>query len=947
MTMIRGSRAELLRIVQMVRTRWRFRQVLQGLAVLAVAVVAFLWISGAGLEQWRFSPTAIVAFRVLGLGMIGFLLVRSILPLFRRVTDEQVALYLEEHEPQLGQSLLSAVSKDVFDQATQGSLAESIVKQAVARCRSVDEGRRVERGGIRRAGGILTAAAIAALITILYGPPYLRHSASAMFFPTVSAEDANPYSIAVEPGDITISRGSDLTVAAELQGFTSSDVTLFRRVEEGGTFEAVPMIDTDSTGFEALLFQVDEPTEYFVESTGIRSGTYRVDVADLPYVDLLTLVYHFPSYTGLPPQTVEGAGDIAVLSGTRVEVLATPTLPTPAGAVVFGDSSRVELAPGEDGVLTGSFDVSAPGIYGIELTTDGGLAVAGSPEYAIDVLEDQPPTIVIREPGRDTRASSIEEVYVEVEGRDDYGVGALELLYMVNGGEEQTVQIFTGSRPLQEASAGYTFFLEDLELDPGDVVAYYARVTDNNRVGGRQSVESDIYMLQIRSFLKDYTQADQQGGGGGGGGGAGMEAELSEQQRQVIAGTFNVQRDRERYSSDEYSENVVTVSLAQQRLIAQVEELISQMQMRGISGADEGFRIILEELPKAVEQMKIAVDTLDAMNPSGALPAEQRALQHLLRAEEAYRDVQVAMGQQGGGGGGGGSAAEDLADLFELELDKMKNQYETVQRQAQQQVQQEVDEELEKLKELARRQEQEAERQRRRAAAGQSSSGGSDSERELAEMAEEASRRLERLARENQRQDLAETAERLQEAAQAMRRSAGSQGNASAQQAREALERLRDARRLLEQSQSERAGRTAEDALRRTEDLMRQQEEVQEEVQDLVLAQDDRAERVRRLADRKQAMESALQDMERELDRAGLEASRDAEQRDAASALKEAADWIRDSKLKEKVRYTNGVIQQRPDQTTRPLEEEIESDLSGTPRPAQASGGGSGGRRPG
>ena len=71
---------------------------------------------------------------------------------------------------------------------------------------------------------------------------------------------------------------------------------------------------------------------------------------------------------------------------------------------------------------------------------------------------------------------------------------------------------------------------------------------------------------------------------------------------------------------------------------------------------------------------------------------------------------------------------ELLADLFELELDKMKNQYETVQREAEQQLQQEVDEELDKLKELARRQEQEAERQRRRAAAGQSSSGGSQAE---------------------------------------------------------------------------------------------------------------------------------------------------------------------------------------------------------------------------
>ena len=42
--------------------------------------------------------------------------------------------------------------------------------------------------------------------------------------------------------------------------------------------------------------------------------------------------------------------------------------------------------------------------------------------------------------------------------------------------------------------------------------------------------------------------------------------------------------------------------------------------------------------------------------------------------------MQVQMQRQqggGGGGGGGGAMAQDLADLFEMELDKMANQYET------------------------------------------------------------------------------------------------------------------------------------------------------------------------------------------------------------------------------------------------------------------------------
>ena len=123
--------------------------------------------------------------------------------------------------------------------------------------------------------------------------------------------------------------------------------------------------------------------------------------------------------------------------------------------------------------------------------------------------------------------------------------------------------------------------------------------------------------------------------------------------------------------------------------------------------------------------------TCEAMKPEEALTPEQRALKILQDAEQEY-EMQVTA-QQGGGGGGGGSSsmADDLADLFELELDKLANQYEMQKQAEQQQQDKQVDELAEKLKELARRQQQEAERQRRLARAGQQQrqGGGGSSQR--------------------------------------------------------------------------------------------------------------------------------------------------------------------------------------------------------------------------
>ncbi len=180
-----------------------------------------------------------------------------------------------------------------------------------------------------------------------------------------------------------------------------------------------------------------------------------------------------------------------------------------------------------------------------------GERVTASPQYAIDVLADQPPHVSIAKPGRDTEASPIEEVFVEAKAEDDFGVRNLELVYSVNGGAEQTVRLFDGQKRMPEVSAGHTFYLEELSLKPGDSVAYYARAKDNDAVQGAKPASSDMYFVRIRPLSKDFKRAQSQASGGGGG--AGQQdngGNLSDQQRKIIAATFNVQRDRKTMSAD-------------------------------------------------------------------------------------------------------------------------------------------------------------------------------------------------------------------------------------------------------------------------------------------------------------------------------------------------------------------------------------------------------------
>jgi hypothetical protein len=540
-------------------------------------------------------------------------------------------------------------------------------------------------------------------------------------------------------------------------------------------------------------------------------------------------------------------------------------MPVRGGRLVFEGDSAVTMQRSNDSTIVGELVVREDGFYRVELTAEDGTRVAGSVEYVIDALDDMPPTIAIRKPGRDVRPTNVEEVFVEVEATDDFGVGRVELVYSVNGGAEKTLVLndSSGTRS-KDFIAGHTFFLEELGLQAGDVVSYFARATDSGSAKGGQQAATDIYFMTIRPFGRDYRQ-NQQGGGGGGGGGGQDPGALTQQQRDIVAATFKAERDREKTQAGTFRENVTTIHLGQGRLREQVDELATRMNRPAVAQADTLFKVIAEYLKKASEEMKAAEEQLSKRDTKEALPPEQRALQNLERAEAVYRDVQVSMGGGGGGGGGGGASnAEDLADLFELETDKMRNQYEQVQRGEQQQAQQQVDETLERLKQLAARQQQENERARQRAQNMQQQGGGSGGgggQRQLADQADSLARQLERLAQEQRSPEMSESARRLQEAANEMRRAASQQGQGQGSAAGSALDQIENARRLLEEARQ--SGQTGgiEDAARRAQELSDQQRSVQKDVQDLNSAGASRSEREQRLDERKTEMSGEVQQL--------------------------------------------------------------------------------------
>ena len=308
-------------VIRDVRARWRRKLLVRGALQVLVGGAVMLVAAGVALEALRFTPSAILTFRIGTLAAIARRWPPGAIgrPLLRQVTDEQVALYLEEHEPSLNTLLLSAMSAErggnpqdhspaLVAQAGRGGgralpghRRRPPHRAAAGQPLQPDGGRRVRAG----AGGVHARPGLPA------------PGADGDVLVGRSVEAAAPYRIALTPGSGTVPRGSDQVFTATLSGFTADDAVLLVRKGDATPFERVPMIKGDNGTFEGMVFDVDAKLEFLAEAAGVRSATFTLDVVDLPYAQRIDLEYRFPAYTGLEPRVVEDAGDIAVLDRHR------------------------------------------------------------------------------------------------------------------------------------------------------------------------------------------------------------------------------------------------------------------------------------------------------------------------------------------------------------------------------------------------------------------------------------------------------------------------------------------------------------------------------------------------------------------------------------------------------------------------------------------------------
>ena len=881
--MVVGHRLRRLRVLRRQAICWIMLMVPAMAVVLAMPVTA---------EPSVLSPEFIV---LVGTTLLGLIIVRSTTNVPTRLETAQL---LEQCCPELDDAVVTAVRVDEDFHTRQSVMSGMVIEKADHLARQ-SNWRKAIPGRKLFGWSLLSLLSFCCLVSSVLAagrwgrdvPVNLSDQVQDQQQPAITVGASE---LVVEPGDIEIERGTALTVVARFSKSLpaavglefipdESNVSADQTIETESPEPSQPMIQmmmdqtVDEGVFAARLGSVtadgsyrvifvDEPADPLNTSTPRRhvSPSYKVTTYVRPRMEQLDAQVTPPEYTGRGTKMIEDTLRLVVVEGSVIRFLAHLNKPVAVAQLISKDGSVIELTPDALDPQLFVADIVAQNneTFGLHLEDLDGRTAAEEEQVLLRVTRNKPAKIKVTFPGKDTNVSPLQEFHVEAEASDDFAVLDYGIVYSLSGADPETVSLVPESNNSTTASKvtmKHMIALEDLGAEPDDLLTYYFYADTHDSSSRVQRTYSDMMFAEVRRFEEIFRESQQQN----------QQQQQQQQQnqqqqqqnqnqtdqliqlqREIILATWNVLRSLEDGSATAgVIEDINVIAESQAAVIEQLAEVKEQ-------AAND---LSLSQIVQSVEQnMQKAAATLAEAASAGeasrdrlnsALFAEQSAYQGLLKLRAREHEVQQQQGQgQGQGQGQQNSASQQ--QLQQLELSNDRNRYESERQAQQQQEQSEQQREqlqvLNRLKELARRQEMLNERLKQL----QSELRTAETEEEK----DEIERELKRL-REEQREmlrDVDELRERMDQAPDQQQqqnrdvREQVEQARSNVQQASramdtgqlsEAISEGTRAERQFEQLQEEFRNRTSSafeetmrDLRQQARDLSQRQEEIAREI---------------------------------------------------------------------------------------------------------------------
>jgi len=851
-------------IARLQKLRILRRQTACWIVLLVPAIAITLWLPR---RPGAVTPELLV---VLVTTLVGTLLARM---LVRNPSRTEAARLIEQSDPELNDAVITAVQVSDQAGRRPSVLAAMAIQEADLLARQRDWSGAVSSRQIMAWTVLSFLSFVLLVSSVMaanrYGRDLLGSSAVTVEAPVLPHGAMPLTELVIEPGDTELEAGSSLTVVARFPGVVPTHTSL-EFMDTNNNIRRMAMTETVDAGvFAARMEEMVADGTYRVlydQANGapenpLISPSYQVKTFVRPSLDHVDAIITPPAWTGLGAETVEDVMQLKVTEGSTVTLQLFLNKPVAAAELRPQDGTPIVLtqSPANPAMAETTIVVQESNSWTVFLQDADRRTPADEEQISIKVTVNEPAKIKMTFPGKDSNVSPLQEFLVEANATDDFHLVDYGIQYSLSGGTLQEFSLKTksdvagvsrdstagdtvaeetvpaavvaenipaaaavaepaaagaGTQPIRKAALSHQIEMETLKAQPDDLATYSFWATDIAADGKERRSYSDLMFAEVRRFEDIFREAQQ----------AGQPPEQTQQgekqqgsavdgvlklQKEIISATWNMLRTESLSGrGDTFATDVQTIAESQGQAVQQLEEAVASL--GGEPSATELARRAMTEMTSARQKLEDVRDAVEGARLSDALPVEQAVVQSLLKMRAAEFRVQQQQ-QKGGGGGGGNSASEQ--QMQQLELDNERNRYESEKQaklqQEQTQQQREQVQVLNRLKELARRQQMVNERLKQLESelrAATTEKARQEIERELKRLREEQREML---------RDVDELAERMEQATEPQ----NARSSEMKQQMQEARENVQQASRAMDEGRLAEAISEGTRAERQFEDL--------------------------------------------------------------------------------------------------------------------------------
>ncbi len=305
--------------------------------------------------------------------------------------------------------------------------------------------------------------------------------------------------ILVSPGNISTTKYSQIVVEV-IEPEQALSYNIHYSIGENWRTEALYQ-------FKKQFNNLDYDLRYYISNDYAVSDTFMIKVFEEPAVKEMTLRYTYPEYTGLQSITEHNSnGNIRAIKNSYVNIRIEANNPLQEALMIFTNGEVLTMERLGREVFQQDIMVENSGSYHLKLT-DFLNNDSRRLDRSITMLPDKIPEIKIVYPGRDTLFTQNMLQRLKFFASDDFGLKNLVLNYKVNENELNRLNIMQNI-PSITIDHDYIFDLTGTYMLPGDVVTYWAEISDNAPVP--QLAVSAVYRLRFPSVEEIFAEIQKE-----------------------------------------------------------------------------------------------------------------------------------------------------------------------------------------------------------------------------------------------------------------------------------------------------------------------------------------------------------------------------------------------------------------------------------------------------